>query len=819
MRVMSLFLENDVPVPRGTSELFDAKDKIGASKAIVANRTAWADRTGTLLAGAWEVFDTSKYGTNFTVPIGEDIDTDSTGSITELFEYVGLTISASEDGTSIDIDSDGDGTIDTTVSLNEGETHFVDGGIQSGATVNATKPIQAHLITGNVSEDPPSTFFASRWYTLYPDEQWSNTYYSPVGNANSVPTNVFIYNPNGSQITVNYDYRDNTNTLVSGSFNVPAGSTTVPAVARHVLESGSGYRFYTNNAAEKFAAISTVSSPENAARTISGVEINSIYDWGHNLISDSNLNPVIVIGYAPGSDDLINNDTGAVTPDGEPDQASYSPVWITPVAATRVYVNYSGDLSQGTQTDPNGNKYDEHYDLEELESVKIFDSSDGDMTGARIYTTDGTNISGAWGQDPDTAGLGSPAIDVGTAILPLPIAYASKTAELEIDNANLQVVDPGDTLEYTINVRNDGVVILGNVNVNDTIPQGTTYVPGSSTVDGVAIGDDTSGTPFPFDDDGIFNGFDDGRNVGNIEVDGTLDVTYDLLINDPYDGPLEGITNSATIDSDEETLNIAVTTQVEIPTATKTLYLSDTNDLDRIDPANSDPVDSTSSQSSFSAALSDFFVGVDFDATTDGTASPNNWSATGYADTTLTNLIDEENGTGTGINLALDFLGTGGTDTGNTSTVPTHTNDLSLITNNVWDQTGLTATWSGLQSNANYEIYVFGLDRFADNQNVTITGDGTNDANFGQNFNANQLFVNDVVASTANLDTFATIVTSTATGNITVNIDEVNGYIGVAGLAISPLLQAMIVSLLISLSRCNLISRCLLAIQLPLLLT
>ena len=50
-------------------------------------------------------------------------------------------------------------------------------------------------------------------------------------------------------------------------------------------------------------------------------------------------------------------------------------------------------------------------------------------------------------------------------------------------------------------------------------------------MDGVAIGDDTSGTPFPFDDDGIFNGIDGGYNVGNVNVDEDLDVTYQLLIN------------------------------------------------------------------------------------------------------------------------------------------------------------------------------------------------------------------------------------------------------------------------------------------------
>ena len=52
---------------------------------------------------------------------------------------------------------------------------------------------------------------------------------------------------------------------------------------------------------------------------------------------------------------------------------------------------------------------------------------------------------GHGGQDPDSAAVGRPSIDVGTAILPLPIAYASKTAEIAADSKNLQIVDPGDT--------------------------------------------------------------------------------------------------------------------------------------------------------------------------------------------------------------------------------------------------------------------------------------------------------------------------------------------------------------------------------------
>ena len=53
------------------------------------------------------------------------------------------------------------------------------------------------------------------------------------------------------------------------------------------------------------------------------------------------------MGWGPGSSDGTKNG---------------SPVWVTPAKATRVYVDYNGDHN-GALTDPNGNKYDVHYDL------------------------------------------------------------------------------------------------------------------------------------------------------------------------------------------------------------------------------------------------------------------------------------------------------------------------------------------------------------------------------------------------------------------------------------------------------------------------
>ena len=226
-------LENTVSIPRNSSQIrYDGRDKIAASKAIAVARTGWATSPGTVLAGAVEVYDTSLYGTSFEVPVGKNHD--SGGA----FEYTSLLVTAAQDGTTITIDKDGNGTTDITQTINEGETYLVNGGLNAGATLNATAPVQAHLITGDIG-----AFFESRWFTLYPTEQWSNSYYSPVSTTLTTdPVQVFVYNPNNTTITVNYETLAGT-----GSFNVAPGD-----VFRYETPFNSGAHFFTNDPNQKF---------------------------------------------------------------------------------------------------------------------------------------------------------------------------------------------------------------------------------------------------------------------------------------------------------------------------------------------------------------------------------------------------------------------------------------------------------------------------------------------------------------------------------------------------------------------------------------
>lgn len=70
---------------------------------------------------------------------------------------------------------------------------------------------------------------------------------------------------------------------------------------------------------------------------------------------------------------------------------------------------------------------------------------------------------------------------------------------------NRQIVELGDTLEYTITVRQTAGAALGEVTVLDRLPRGFTYVAGTARVDGRGIAD-PSGAPGPqlaFDIGGI----------------------------------------------------------------------------------------------------------------------------------------------------------------------------------------------------------------------------------------------------------------------------------------------------------------------------
>jgi len=430
----SIVLENQVPIPRDpTNILFDGADKIQASFPIAVTRGAFPEAPGSLLAGAVEVFDTDAWGDSFIVPVGQN-----TSSGSSAFEYTAVYVMAGQNDTDVTVNG-------TTVTLDAGENTVVR--VNQGNTVTSDKPVQVDLVTGDIGST-----YELRWYALTPTEDWSNDYYTPVGDSagggGNGPTQVWLYNPGASAITVSYDFLGGSSP--DGTINVAAGGTALsPAIP-----DGSGARFFTAGGEDFFALTQT---DTNLGDFSSG----QIYDWGHPLLSADQLTSQALIGWGYGN---TSND---------PTVASRSVVWVTPVADATINIDFNGDGS-----------VDNTVSATALSSTKILDDSsvysgaenDQDMSGAIIFATDSNgdpvDIAVAWGQDPELSGSGDGnALDLGTVVPPLPILEAGKSASLADDKDGDGEFDPGDTIEWTITVQNIGRITLpaGGYNVEDFV--------------------------------------------------------------------------------------------------------------------------------------------------------------------------------------------------------------------------------------------------------------------------------------------------------------------------------------------------------------
>lgn len=94
--------------------------------------------------------------------------------------------------------------------------------------------------------------------------------------------------------------------------------------------------------------------------------------------------------------------------------------------------------------------------------------------------------------DPRTPVPDDPTRDVvGNA----PLLYAEKRAALEHDAGTPNIVDPGDVLRYTITIYNNGPLPATEVVLRDQVPENTTYVADSLTLNGDPYGPDGGVSP------------------------------------------------------------------------------------------------------------------------------------------------------------------------------------------------------------------------------------------------------------------------------------------------------------------------------------
>ena len=92
--------------------------------------------------------------------------------------------------------------------------------------------------------------------------------------------------------------------------------------------------------------------------------------------------------------------------------------------------------------------------------------------------------------DPRTPAVDDPTQDV---VGNFPLIFAPKSAQLLVDGSTPGVIDPGDTLRYTITVYNNGTAAATAAELIDVVPNDTTYLADTTTLNGIAVGQPDGG--------------------------------------------------------------------------------------------------------------------------------------------------------------------------------------------------------------------------------------------------------------------------------------------------------------------------------------
>ncbi len=443
------FESSNIPIPRGstlnacdndgiapaTDPCYDGRDRIYvAGGAVTVTRASWAESIGTVFALAWEIYPTEPFLTNYTIPVGQDLA--GAPTLYDDFDRVYVIVQATTSGTSVAIDNPSTAGVDVSTTLNEGETTELYS-IDAGTTVSASQPVQVQFIVGQFASGQASE---ARGYSAVPDSLWDTEYYSPVGGFSAGDTDLFLYNPNGYTITINYE-----DSAGTGSFTVPADSTLSYSDGRgSTVPLNSAVHIYSSDV---FWGIG------------SGDTESYNYDWGYSLVPAYALTDEYFLGWAPGDYNPTPANNG-------------SPVFVTPVQDnTTVFVDFS----------PTDDVIDVTYTLDRLDSQKIFDSDD-DNTGMHLWATG--PIAVAWGEDPDTASIGNPYMDLGYTTLPLPEEWIDVVLTLDKSADPTVLADAaGEVSTFTIVVETADYPV-DDVDVIDTLPDGWLYVAGSTQIDG-----------------------------------------------------------------------------------------------------------------------------------------------------------------------------------------------------------------------------------------------------------------------------------------------------------------------------------------------
>lgn len=462
---------------------YDGRDRIvsiGGATTVTRGGYLNTAGLGKLAAIGEEVYPLAPQLVKYVLPFGDDPTRPD-------YERVAALIQATEDNTTIQVDFNGDGVFDsfntengyrtpradpvdsTVLTLQRGQTYVLDTdsnglagtGLPRGAIILGDKTLQVEFFYGEIDSS-----YNTRAVSAFPRGFWGTDYYaSASGGAGS--TDILLYNPNASAITINWE-----TTGGSGSFAMAANETAFfQAKTGGFLPSGSG-AYLTGTGA--FWGTSDVD--QNSAN----------YDWGYSLVPSYLLSDDQVVAWAPGNSPALGCDVANGRGNG---------LYVTAANDnTTFFIDANGDgtpdtnpsievLRGTTVVTATGSGYKAN----RLDSLYITGSNSGtlatslcDLTGARIYATGPFSMS--YGENPNKASAGG-GLDLGYTVLPSPSNWMDLA--LTVDKATnpvlVSTVAGATEVTYTL-VVDSHLFNIDSVSVIDTLPANWEYKPGSTLI-------------------------------------------------------------------------------------------------------------------------------------------------------------------------------------------------------------------------------------------------------------------------------------------------------------------------------------------------
>lgn len=455
-----------IPIPRNPNDLrYDGGDRIVSLGGPISLAHATWPQNNVYIGDAWEMYSRQAVEgfLTFRIPVGRNSYTSHGGNTGTFapFKHTELQVAAFEDNTRVLINNS---TTQVVVDLQRGQTYSTRGYVDETAvpgsaitvnentTVSGTREIQVGILTGSDGA------YQTRFYDAIPMRAYGRDYVVPVlgqyNNTTSGNVNIYLFNPNAA--TASITIFDNQLPAGGKTFSLPANSAISwleAAAAGHLLPRNSGARIVSD-------------------RLIWGVVAydytDTSRDWGFSLVPTRFLSDDYYISWAP-----VNATPAAGDVQG-------NCVWVTATQnGTTVYVDTNGDgAPDNVDTDGDGNPNAGPYALNVLQVLRIYDQTDGENTGTRIWAN--APIAVTYGQDAATAPAGGDMLDLGYTVLPLTHQFLNPILTVSGQPSATSVPTGGGNLGVSVVARAGNFDGLSGAGVSLEMDAQLTYVPGSA---------------------------------------------------------------------------------------------------------------------------------------------------------------------------------------------------------------------------------------------------------------------------------------------------------------------------------------------------